>query len=845
MKRFLAVLCCICITVAVIPFSVSASGLTADCVITGSTTAVITVNENVTAAYEEGSSLADVNVSGKNVTVTGNGIGIANIVVQCASGSIRINIPIGYTVFSFDGNSVTVFPGQDTNYEITGIGMAIDEVTLVPNVNSDGYEVYSNTSDSKICVNIKKKGGTYVFCGHGNDGAIAINKEATADAQLLLAGLELSSSFTSPITIKKDSTAKVTITALEGYTNSLSDEEYNNADIYGEINTEYAESSVIKAKTAAQLTINGKGCLKLECNTKNAIKVGAAGSLVIKEVMLDISSSGHGISSENTLEIQSGAITVDAAADAIRSNPDIVDASTGYAGTVKISGGDFVLKAGSDGIFASQDIFISGGTFDIQTGAGFNDSSFDENSMSCKGIKTSSDAEDTSSSTNTIEITGGEFVLNTADDALHSDAYIVITGGKFTLSTGDDAVHADTSLTLGTSGGGQNDVIIKINNSYEGLEAGNIYIYSGSYTVTATDDGINAAGDSSNSSFNPGGGPGRPGGTGGMGSTGNYSINIYGGKIYVNAGSDGFDSNNTINLTGGSIVVWGNSAGGDGEPLDCDGTLTINGATVFGAGSHSMTTRPANSAQAYITSTATINSGKTINVKHNGTTIFNIIAIKNVNYVIYSSPDMTSSSGWTITADNSALIEQVDPCEEGHDYSKPSWEWSDNRETATATFVCGNNAEHTYTVDATVYVERYSITATVEFEGKTHSDTVSLNSSGIYYLCENLNEADALSIDGVIRVVSSDGSEITGFVGTGCEITIGDCVFTVVVTGDVSGDGKVNSTDFMRVKYQYLELYSMDEIETLAADVKADGNINSTDFTRIRRHFLGLFDLFA
>jgi hypothetical protein len=290
--------------------------------------------------------------------------------------------------------------------------------------------------------------------------------------------------------------------------------------------------------------------------------------------------------------------------------------------------------------------------------------------MSCKGIKASNNSTDTSTSTNTIEISGGDFKINTADDAIHSDAYVVISGGNFQIDTGDDGVHGDTSLTLGVENGQGPQIVIE--NSYEGLEAGNVYIYEGTYKVNTSDDGINAAGDSSQGNFNQGGGPGRPGGSGWgtSTSTASYSINIYGGDVYVNANGDGLDSNGNLNLYGGNIVVWGAPAQRDDEPLDCDGTLTIQGATVFGAGSSSMTTTPGSNSQAYVrytnsgngggrpgqSSTSTIAEGKTINVKYNNETVYNVKAIKNVNYVIYSSPEMTSSSGWSITADDSALI---------------------------------------------------------------------------------------------------------------------------------------------------------------------------------------------
>ena len=44
---------------------------------------------------------------------------------------------------------------------------------------------------------------------------------------------------------------------------------------------------------------------------------------------------------------------------------------------------------------------------------------------------------------NELNITGGNFKINTADDAIHSDGDITITGGEFEISTGDDAIHAN------------------------------------------------------------------------------------------------------------------------------------------------------------------------------------------------------------------------------------------------------------------------------------------------------------------------------------------------------------------------------------------------------------------
>ena len=435
--------------------------------------------------------------------------------------------------------------------------------------------------------------------------------------------------------------AKVTVNALEGFENTLLDSELNNADLYGDTsdggdgtNAAYAESAVIKGKVSANITLTGKGVLNLNCATKNAIKLGTSGVLTVESLTLNIVSANHGISCDNIINI----------------------------------------NAGGDGIQSAQDITITDGSFDITTGTGYDDESFNSDTDSRKGIKASFSSDedaDTEDSTNSITVSGGRFVLNTADDSIHSDSYICITGGDFEIKTGDDGIHADTTLDVGQNDADNSLININILTCYEGLEAGTVNVYSGNISVVSSDDGINAAGGSDENQgpagggFNPGGGRpgqggpgGNPGGNGGsapgQGGSSDYTINIYGGEIFVNAEGDGLDSNGDLNLLGGSLVIWGMKAGGDNEPLDCDGTLTIDGATVFGAGSSAMTTVPRNS-QGYITSRASAASGKTVNILQNGETVFKIKVVKNINYVIYSSPDVTDASEWSIVIDDSSL----------------------------------------------------------------------------------------------------------------------------------------------------------------------------------------------
>lgn len=682
-RKLMAWVLCLCLILGFIPAAAAANDGTCTVALTGNTGATVTCNTTPLSADVDNNDLAIVEIRGNQVRVIGKdgAVGIARLTVQTAAGYQVFDIPIGYTTFVFNGNQLTVISGSSTNFEVAGVNAA-DEEYLVGSADfplpvatdANGNSVYSNTDAYKLCVGLKKAGGTYVFTGTGTDSCIAVKKQATAPTTILLAGLDLTSSFTAPITVKKESTTTATITALAGFTNTLTDNAFNNADTYGDPtedggngqNAAYAESAVIKGKSYSNVTLNGEGTLNLVCNTKNALKVGEYGSLTIDELTLNITSVKNGISSDNTMVINGGNVSVTTSGgDAIRSDPDAVNAAAGCAGNITVNGGTFNIQASSDGFQAAQDLTINGGDFTIKTGKGYNDNTFNKNTMSCKGLKASDSSDDstnTEAGTNLITINGGTFNLNTADDAIHSNGLLKITGGEFTIQTGDDGAHADDQADFGVENGNNCAIHMTVSTCYEGLEAINLYVHSGCYDITASDDGINAAGGSSNGSdpdpwnpWNPGPGPGNPG---------DYTLKVSGGMLNVNANGDGLDSNGDESLTGGSIIVWGMQANGDNSPLDCDGTLLIKGATVFGAGSRQMAESPSSSSQPYVTygssgwggggSSSSISSGRTVNVKNSSSqTVFSIKAPKNINYAIYSSPSMTSSSGWSITGDTS------------------------------------------------------------------------------------------------------------------------------------------------------------------------------------------------
>ena len=406
--------------------------------------------------------------------------------------------------------------------------------------------------------------GTYVFSGDCDNGSITVKKGVTG-VTIVLNGLTLTNDDSAAITLNK--TAEASLIAAAGTTNTVADTE-GSSD----------ENAAVKVKSGAALAIGGTGTLTVDGNAKNGIKGAADAVITVAEVKLNINAVNDGLSCDDELNITGGTLSITAGGDAVKASPDTGDAEnpdTTSLGNVTISGGTLTLNATEDGIQADGDLTITGGTFDV-TANGGHTTALTDDSASCKGFKAGK----------TLTVTGGTVNVDSADDALHAGTDVTISGGTLTLSTGDDGVHADNDLVIGTKGASSTTTPkISITASYEGLEGTTVSVYSGDIDVVASDDGVNAA----NSTVGE--------------HSDKYAINIAGGDLYIDAGSDGLDSNNDINITGGKVEVYGADAMMDAA-IDYDGTFTLSGGTLFGAGME-----PSAGTQAYIAVGETSPSG--------------------------------------------------------------------------------------------------------------------------------------------------------------------------------------------------------------------------------------------
>ena len=486
--------------------------------------------------------------------------------------------------------------------------------------------------------------GTYLLSGTLDDGMVIVDAKKTDKIQLVLNGVTIHSETCAPLYILQ--TDKVFITTVANTTNIFS-----NGGTFTAIDENNIDAVIFSKE---DLTLNGEGTLLITSPAGHGIV--SKDSLKVTSGIYDINCANHGLVGKDDVCIANAKLSIVSGKDGIHA--DNADDQT--LGFVYIQSGTFDISAEGDGLSASANMTIMDGTFDITAGGGsvnaaskssqswgnfmgggrHGDPSMNQppanaaddltDSTSMKGIKASSD----------LVINGGSFHMDTADDAVHTNASLTVNGGSFDIASGDDGFHADETLTV-------IDGSIQITQSYEGLEGLHVNISGGDITLSASDDGINAAGGTDASGMTGGRdgmfGPGKASSSGG-------TIKISGGTLHITAYGDGIDANGSLEISGGYTIVTGPTQG-DTSTLDYDTTGIITGGTFIGTGAASMAQSFSDSQQGVI-AVRVSNPSATSEIKlsnSSGQTIMTYTPDLSFEIVILSSPEIIKGQSYTLT----------------------------------------------------------------------------------------------------------------------------------------------------------------------------------------------------
>lgn len=107
---------------------------------------------------------------------------------------------------------------------------------------------------------------------------------------------------------------------------------------------------------------------------------------------------------------------------------------------------------------------------------------------------------------------------------------------------------------------------------------------------------------------------------------------------------------------------------------------------------------------------------------------------------------------------------------------------------------------------------------------------------GYLIVSEDMTVEDVkLMFDADVQVVSGNG-----LAGTGAYVTVGDERMDIVLRGDVNGDGKVNSVDYLLAKRAVLGTASLEGAYYAAACYGGGSSAGPADYLKLKRHVLGV-----
>lgn len=643
----------------------------------GTTTFPITQFDSITFNLQEEPPAGDtvyITYNGSSVNVV-NPFSNSGVEVSTSGATVTVNSTMANVPYVVAGNSTN---GSLTLYSASSFYLALSSLNL--------------TSGSTAAINLASNVG--VTLALRGTSAIVDNANSALIGALQAAGsLTINGGGSLNVTgnAKHGIAVEGTMTMNSGTINILGTD---SDGIHGSSNLQWNGGTLDIASAGSDgldfsgtVTIaNGNLSINTTAEAQRGIKV--SGLFTMNGGTLGINTSGtdgKGIKADSDLNITGGTLTI------VNSG----DMSKGIKadGDISITGGDFTIVSSGSTVLESvnnqnvpaycsaikcdTDINITGGTFTI---------TLPTTNHGGKGISADGNLTIDGATMNiTTQGNGASYTVSgSTKDAytsacLRSDGNMSILSGNLTLTSsgtggkginvGDDD-HTTSTLTLGTEGGTDDDLILNVTTSGEritvssggggwpgpgggggdyanpkGIKSrGNLTINSGTVTVNCTQNNEGGECIESKATLTINGGNIETYSKTDDPINARTNLTINGGIVYSHSdNNDGIDSNGTLFLNGGFVIS--NGARQPEEGFDCDNNqFKITGGTHIGTGG--------------ATSNPTTNVCTQPSLKINTQSGYAIQILKSDGTVIctYQCPTLSGGGGWPGPGGGSGLV---------------------------------------------------------------------------------------------------------------------------------------------------------------------------------------------
>lgn len=310
-----------------------------------------------------------------------------------------------------------------------------------------GTSAQSDSADVQIdgAVVTIAKSGTYTVTGSLEEGQLIVNPADDQDVTVILNNVTIHNSTGAAFAALEGKTVEIVL--ADGSVNTFSD---GANYVFPDAETDEPNAAVY---SKPDLVISGNGTL----NVTGAYNDGLSSkdTLTIESGTINITAVDDGIRGKDSLTINGGTLSVEAEGDALKADNED-DATKGW---IQINSGTMTISAGDDAIRAVTTLDVNGGTIQILTAyegleaynINVNDGAIlitsTDDSINVSG-SSASGTTTTTAQGGQLTINGGTLMITTIEgDSLDANGNLVINGGLIlvngTTSQGNGALDVD------------------------------------------------------------------------------------------------------------------------------------------------------------------------------------------------------------------------------------------------------------------------------------------------------------------------------------------------------------------------------------------------------------------